>query len=62
MQFIKEMWCDLFHGGGTIERDSLGRINWQCKKCGSWSRYPIPLDVEKEVVDHDIASYKGRHQ
>lgn len=59
---FKEMWCDLFHGGGSIERDNLGRINWQCKKCGRWSRFPVPLDEEKAVIDRDIAAHKGHHQ
>jgi hypothetical protein len=33
---IKELWCSWTHGGGTIKRDALGNINWQCNKCSRW--------------------------
>jgi hypothetical protein len=36
MEQLKTFWCSWFHGGGTVERDPLGRVNWQCSKCGRW--------------------------
>jgi len=41
-KLLLSKWCSLFHSG-TIERDSLGRINWQCNQCGRWSDHPVPL-------------------
>jgi len=60
MERLLEMWCGLFHGGGRIERDEHGRINWQCKKCGRWSRFPVPLDEEQKSTDRAIAEYRTR--
>ena len=57
---ISELWCDLTHGGGRVKRDDLGRINWQCDKCGRWSRYPVPLDAEWEQTTEDINTSAGR--
>ena len=48
--FSKPFWCDWFHGGGDIKRDDQGRINWQCRKCGSWAD-PVTLKDEAAVVD-----------
>ncbi len=53
---LRSEWCSLTHGGGFILRDPLGRINWQCKKCGRWAN-PVPLNDEKRVVD---AALKGK--
>jgi len=50
---LTSWWCDWFHGGGIIKRDSADRINWQCAKCGRWAD-PVPVDVERMVVDQDI--------
>lgn len=30
-------WCRLTHGGGHIQRDPTGCVNWQCNKCGRWA-------------------------
>lgn len=56
-QFLKATWCDMTHGGGRIERDHLGRINWRCAKCGRWSNSPVPLRDETEMIDRDIAQF-----
>lgn len=46
-----DAWCSFAHDGGRIKRDSLGRINWQCDKCGRWSRHPVPLGDERAATD-----------
>lgn len=51
---MKLFLCSWFHGGGSIKRDQLGRINWQCAKCGRWAD-PVPLDVEHRQTEKDIA-------
>ena len=51
---LTRWWCDHLHIGGTIQRDSLGRINWQCDTCGRWSDHPVPLDEERRVVDREL--------
>ena len=50
---MKNFICSWFHGGGSIKRDPLGRINWQCKKCGRWAD-PVPLEQEKRMTDRAI--------
>ena len=50
---MKNLICSWFHGGGYIKRDELGRINWQCKKCGRWAD-PVPLEQEKRMTDRAI--------
>ncbi len=52
---IKSAVCELTHGGGMVKRDPLGRINWQCSTCGRWSGHPVNHDVERYVVDREIA-------
>lgn len=57
---MKNFICSWFHGGGDIKRDELGRINWQCRKCGRWAD-PIPLEVEHRQTAKDIIkSVKAR--
>lgn len=51
---IASEWCNLTHGGGHIERDPSGRVNWQCNKCGRWAQ-PVPEQEELSVVDMEIA-------
>lgn len=51
---LKQLLCDWTHGGGDIQRDPLGRINWRCRKCGRWSPNPVPLQTEREVCDRDL--------
>ena len=46
MNQLKALWCELFHGGGTVKHDSLDRINWQCGKCGRWC-YPVSEQGDK---------------
>lgn len=48
-EWWKSLWCDLTHGGGTIQRDELGRINWRCAKCGRWSDFPVPLKEDSNA-------------
>lgn len=50
MSWIMRQWCSLFHGGGDIKRDSIGNINWQCRKCGRWS-IPVPKHIEALLLD-----------
>lgn len=50
---MKKFICSWFHGGGDIKRDELGRINWQCRKCGRWAD-PTPLEVEHRQTAKDI--------
>jgi len=54
---IKSAWCAWTHGGGRIERDEMGRINWQCAKCGRWSDSPIPVETERYMTDRAIARW-----
>lgn len=51
MKFLKNMWCDLTHGGGRIERDDMDRINWRCAKCGRWSDHPVSHEDERRQTD-----------
>lgn len=44
---LADCWCAYTHGGGRIERDPLGRINWRCAKCGRWS---IPVETQAEAA------------
>jgi hypothetical protein len=53
MKWLKDKWCDWFHGGGRIKRDCHGRINWQCDGCGRWGE-PVDLQTERRIVDADI--------
>lgn len=48
-----DLWCGWTHGGGHIERDPTGRVNWQCNKCGRWAT-PVSMEDEKALVDSDI--------
>ncbi len=49
-----DLLCAVTHGGGKIKRDSMGRINWQCNKCGRWSPYPVPLEDEHDVINRRL--------
>lgn len=51
--YLKRMWCDLTHGGGTILRDPLGRLNWRCCKCARWAN-PVPREAEMLVINAHI--------
>lgn len=42
---IVDLWCEWTHGGGHIERDPSGRVNWQCNRCGRWAQ-PVPIEDE----------------
>ncbi len=50
---LREMWCELAHAGGRVQRDPSGRINWQCSTCGRWSA-PVSLEDERRAVDRDL--------
>lgn len=56
-RWVSKLWCSLTHGGGSIERDALGRINWQCCKCGRWSDDPVSPEEERRIIDSDIIKY-----
>lgn len=51
LAWIKKQWCAWTHGGGRIDRDPAGRINWQCSRCGRWSDYPVSRHDERRVID-----------
>jgi hypothetical protein len=53
IEALREFWCEFTHGGGFIMRDKLGRINWQCAKCGRWG-VPISAEDEAAVVNATI--------
>lgn len=55
---LGEIWCGLTHGGGRIKRDEQGRINWQCDKCGRWSRYPVTHQEESSMTNAAIDAMK----
>lgn len=59
-KYFKDKWCDLFHGGGSIQRDSQGRINWQCDRCGRWSDFPISLEEEEETYKRAMKYYENQ--
>ena len=59
MTSLRKLWCNLTHGGGRIERDDHGRINWRCAKCGRWSDNPVPLTHEAAMIDRDLARHKA---
>jgi hypothetical protein len=54
---IREWWCNLMHLGSVV-RDDMGRINWQCSTCGRYAT-PVPLDEERRVVDREIAEWRS---
>ena len=49
-EWVSRLWCDWTHGGGSIERDEQGRINWRCRKCGRWSPHPVSLKDELRAL------------
>lgn len=46
---IASEWCRATHGGGHIERDPSGRVNWQCAKCGRWAA-PVETEDERRAI------------
>lgn len=54
-EWLSRTWCAWMHGGGQIERDAHGRIDWRCARCGRWSGKPVPLTDEQKVVDRNVA-------
>jgi hypothetical protein len=55
---LVDLWCEWTHGGGHIERDPLGRVNWQCNKCGRWAD-PVSAEDEAAVIDAAIRAAAG---
>lgn len=55
---LADLWCDWTHGGGHILRDPLGRVNWQCARCGRWAD-PVPRAVETEIIDKLLVAKRG---
>ena len=60
--WLSTLWCDWTHGGGRIERDHLGRINWRCAKCGRWSDSPVSRVDEDATVLRDLEAYRQRRK
>ena len=58
MNWLKQVLCSWTHGGGHIKRDSQGRINWQCQKCGRWAD-PVPLEQEQRMTTRAIEAAHG---
>lgn len=54
-RLMRNCRCAWFHGGGRIDRDELGRINWRCN-CGRWSDHPTPLEEEARIIDRDFVA------
>jgi len=48
-------WCRWTHGGGRVERDEQGRLNWRCTKCGRWGDYPVSLKDEWQLIGQTVA-------
>lgn len=59
IEALRALWCGWTHGGGRIERDPLGRINWRCAKCGRWSDNPVPIAEERRMTDEALAEYRA---
>ena len=53
-RYLARLWCDHFHGGGDIKRDSADRINWQCRRCGRWADSATTREEERRAVDRDM--------
>lgn len=53
IDWLKEKWCDWFHGGGRIARDCYGRLNWTCDRCGRWGE-PVDNQTETLIIERDI--------
>lgn len=51
LNWLKDQWCNFAHGGGGIERNSSGALNWRCSTCGRWHNASVPLAEERRVVD-----------
>ena len=49
-------WCSYIHGGGKIERDPYGHINWQCAKCGRWAE-PVTHADEQKLLSKNTQNY-----
>lgn len=56
-EFISVVICDFFHIGGTIKRNNLERINWQCDTCGRWANNPVSIKDETLQVNKQISTY-----
>jgi len=56
-ELFNRLICEWFHGGGSVTRDSNGRINWQCHRCGRWSA-PVSHKEEAAMIDRDLANYR----
>ena len=61
IKWLNDLWCDWTHGGGKIERDELGRINWRCSKCGRWSDDPTPLKTERSICGKELDATMKAH-
>lgn len=58
-ELFNRLICEWFHGGGSVTRDSNGRINWQCHRCGRWSA-PVSHKEEAVMIDRDLANYRWK--
>lgn len=50
IEWLRKRWCELAHGGGRIQHDPQGRVNWRCSRCGRWAD-PVPTDELQRIVD-----------
>ena len=60
-ELFNRLICEWFHGGGSVTRDSNGRINWQCHRCGRWSA-PVSHKEEAAMIDRDLANYRWKNE
>ena len=53
---LKKWWCNLTHGGGHINRDDTGRLNWRCVKCRRWHDRQITRAEERRMSNRALAA------
>ena len=60
LEDLASEWCNWTHGGGHIERDPTGRVNWQCNKCGRWAEPVSEKDERHALCREMVAEAKRR--
>ena len=55
---MRALWCEWTHGGGQVERDGQGQINWRCSKCRRWGDHPVSPKDESSVTRAALGSAK----
>jgi len=56
-EIAAKAWCRWTHGGGRIERDEHGRLNWRGVKCGRWGDHPVERKDEWQPIGQSLAAY-----